>query len=344
MPMRPKAVLREAAFSLAGSAACARLVSLLERLDRPSPHRLAVLMYHRVLKPGQAPTHDPTVLSATPAQFEEQIAFLAANVPILSLDELLAVKRCEVRAPPGAVVVTFDDAYSDFAEHAWPALRRHGVPVTLFVPTAFPGDPERPFWWDHLHHALVRTQRRDDLTTPFGELSLASASDRAQTFRLLRDRIKAMPHHQAMTILHDVTAQLGVAPPGGSVLGWDELRHLAGEGVVLAPHGQTHALLDRLSAEEAREEITGSVTDLEREIGSAPRVFAYPAGGLTEEVVQLVREEGFEIAFETIRGTNDLRRVDWLRLWRINVGRRSTLPLLRAQLLSWPVRLRTARV
>ena len=341
--MRPRAVLREAAISLAGSAAFARLVSLLERLDRPRPHTLAVLMYHRVLEPGQAPTHDPTVVSATPAQFEAQIAFLAANVPLLSLDELLAVKRGELQAPPGAVVVTFDDACTDFAEHAWPVLRRHGVPVTLFVPTAFPGDPKRPFWWDHLHHALVTTERRDELTTPFGELSLVSASDRAQTFRLLRDRIKATPHHQAMSIFQGVTAQLEVAPPGGSVLGWDELRRLAGEGVALAPHGRTHALLDSLSPEEAREEIRGSVTDLEREIGSAPRVFAYPAGRLTEEVVQLVREEGFEIAFETIRGANDLRRIDWLRVWRINVGRRSTLPLLRVQLLSWPARLRTAR-
>jgi len=341
--METEAVLRKAAISLAGSDAFARLVSLLERLDRPSPHKLAVLMYHRVLELGQAPTHDPTVVSATPAQFEEQIAFLAANVPLLSLDELLAVRRGEAQAPPGAVVVTFDDAYFDFAKHAWPALRRHRVPVTLFVPTGFPGDPTRPFWWDHLHHALVTTQRRGAIATPFGELSLVSATDRTQTFRLLRDRLKATPHHQAMAILDGVTAQLEVAPPDGSVLNWDELRRLAGEGVVLAPHGQTHALLDWLSAEEALEEIRGSVTDLEREIGSAPRVFAYPAGGLTEGVVELVKEEGFEIAFETIRGLNDLRRVDWLRLWRINVGRRSTLPLLRAQLLSWPVRRRAAR-
>jgi peptidoglycan/xylan/chitin deacetylase (PgdA/CDA1 family) len=320
------------------------VVSLLERLDRPYPNTLAVLMYHRVIEPGEAATHDPTVVSATPAQFEEQIAFLAANVPLLSLDELLAVRRGQAEAPPGAVVVTFDDAYYDFAKHAWPILRRHGVPATLFVPTGFADDPKRPFWWDHLHHALVTTGRRDDLATHWGVLPLRTETDRAETFRLLRDRLKATPHHEAMAFLDGVTAELGVAPPGGSALGWDELRRLACEGVALAPHGRTHALLDQLSVDGARDEIKSSVTDLEREIGSAPRVFAYPAGALTEGVVELVREEGFEIAFETIRGTNDLRRVDWLRLWRINVGSRSSLPLLRAQLLSWPVRLRRARI
>jgi peptidoglycan/xylan/chitin deacetylase (PgdA/CDA1 family) len=304
---------------------------------------LAVLMYHRVLEPGEDPTHDPTVISATPAQFEEQIAFLAANLPTLSAEDLLAIKRGETEMPPGAVAVTFDDAYSDFAKYAWPVLRRHGVPVTLFVPTAFPGDPARTFWWDRIHHALVTTERRDGLATPFGELSLRTEHGRLQAFRLFRDGLKATPHHRAREILDQVTAQLGVAPPAGSVLGWDELRGLAREGVALAPHGRTHALLDQVTAEEAREEIRGSVSDLEREIGSAPPIFAYPAGRMTDPVVELVRKEGFEIAFETVRGTNDLRRADWLRLWRINVGRRSSLPLLRAQLLSWPNRLRAAR-
>jgi peptidoglycan/xylan/chitin deacetylase (PgdA/CDA1 family) len=341
--MERKSVLRNAATSVAGTAAFGRFVSLLERLDRPSPHTLAVLMYHRVLEPGEAPTHDPTVISATPAQFEEQIAFLAASVPVLSLAELLAVRRGLAQAPPGAVVVTFDDAYYDFAKYAWPALRRHGLPVTLFVPTGFPDDPERPFWWDHLHHALTTTGRRKGLATPFGELPLVTETDRIQAFQLLRDRLKSTPHDRAMEILDLVTEQLRVIPPGGSVLDWDELRRLADEGVALAPHGRTHALLDCLPVEAARDEIRRSVTDLEHQVGSAPPVFAYPAGGLTEDVVELVREEGFEIAFETIRGTNDLRRVNWLRLWRINVGRRSSLPLLRAQLLSWPVRLRAAR-
>jgi hypothetical protein len=47
---------------------------------------------------------------------------------------------------------------------------------------------------------------------------------------------------------------------------------------------------------------------------------------------------GFEIAFTTARGSNDPHGADWLRLRRINVGRRSAVPAIRAQLLSWPAR------
>jgi peptidoglycan/xylan/chitin deacetylase (PgdA/CDA1 family) len=119
------------------------------------------------------------------------------------------------------------------------------------------------------------------------------------------------------------------------VLSWPELGRLHFEGVVLAPHSRTHPLLDRVPLETAREEIVGSLEDLAREIGSVPRVFAYPAGGENAEVARVLGEEGFELGFTTERGRNDLREADWLRLRRINVGRASTLALLRAQLLPW---------
>jgi hypothetical protein len=71
---------------------------------------------------------------------------------------------------------------------------------------------------------------------------------------------------------------------------------------------------------------------VERELGRCPPVFAFPAGGHDERSASLLRECGFEIAFTTRRGPNDLERPDWLRLNRTNVGRRSTLRVLRAQM------------
>ena len=55
---------------------------------------------------------------------------------------------------------------------------------------------------------------------------------------------------------------------------------------------------------------------------------------LSEEVVRAVERAGFKLAFTTERGINDLGRVHPLQLQRINVGMRTTIPILRAQLLS----------
>lgn len=305
---------------------------------------MPVLTYHRVEDPERLPWDDPALISATPPEFALQMEYLAARRRVLSLRELLAIRRGRMEPPPGAVAVTFDDAYEDFAEHAWPVLSRLGLPVTLFVPTAYPDSAEPTFWWDRLHGALAGTESRDWLTTPIGRLPLLRARERAHAFAALCKWIKAMPHDRAMAVVEEVERALGGPEPAGRVLGWEALRELAAAGVALAPHTRTHARLDRLPPGRARQEITGAAADLRREIGHSPPVLAFPSGSHTDELVAWLPRAGFELAFTTVRGSNDPRAADWLRLRRINVGRRSALPAIRAQLLSRPARAQVRRL
>ena len=274
------------------------------------------------LSPGGGSTApgpiSPNLISATPAAFAEQMTVLAAYYRPVSLHEVVAALSRPSALPSRAVLVTFDDAYADFAD-AWAVMRERGVPATLFVPTAMPSEPARPFWWDRLSSAwdadpeLARTE--------------------APTLRALRERIKGLDHDAAMAEVERIVS--ASAPPAGppAVLDWDALRRLAGEGVVLAPHSRTHPLLDRVIYEQAVEEIAGSHADLEREIGPTPKVLAYPSGADGGRAVEAARAAGMVAAFTTTRGGNTLRVADPWRLRRINVGRRAAHPLVRAQLI-----------
>ena len=327
-------MIRRSALAATRGRGFAWLVDKLDQATRARPDALAILTYHRIADSTQSELLYPGLISAGPAEFEEQMRFLAARHRPLGLGQLVAVRREEAQLPLRSVLVTFDDGYRDFAEEAWPILKRHGIPVVLFVPTAYPGNPGRAFWWDTLYGALSSAESQT-IETPVGTLRLGSSSDRMSAFRRLRGLVRSLPHADAMTVVDDLCDSLGARPPQATVLAWPELRRLHTEGVVLAPHSRTHPLLDRIPLEAAREEILGSLGDLAHEVGTVPRVFAYPAGGENAEVARLLREEGFELGFTTERGTNDLREADWLRLRRINVGRASTLALLRAQLLPW---------
>jgi peptidoglycan/xylan/chitin deacetylase (PgdA/CDA1 family) len=328
-------MLRRSALAATRGRGFAWLVEALDRATSARPDALAVLTYHRISDPARSHFLYPGLISAGPSEFEEQMRFLAARHRPLSLEEVLAVRRGEARLPLRSVLVTFDDGYRDFAEEAWPVLGRQGIPVVLFIPTAYPGDPRRAFWWDRLFGALTTAGPTRSVETPVGNLRLVSGADRLSAFRRLRSLVRSLPHDEAMGVVDQLCDSLGGRPPQATVLSWPELRRLHAEGVVLAPHSRTHPLLDRVPLEAAREEILGSLEDLAHEVGTAPRVFAYPAGGENVEVARLLREEGFDLGFTTERGTNDVREVDWLRLRRINVGRASTLALLRAQLLPW---------
>lgn len=76
--------------------------------------------------------------------FDEQIAHLAAEGTAVTLDEGLRRLAADEHPRERMVALTFDDGTADFADVAVPVLARHGVPVTVYVATAFV-DEQLPF-------------------------------------------------------------------------------------------------------------------------------------------------------------------------------------------------------
>lgn len=310
------------------------LIGMFARLDRGGGSRLPVLMYHRVADEESQGTLDPRLLSATPAEFEEQLEYLASTRTVLSLQRLLEVRRGEAPLPQNPVVITFDDAYVDFADTAWPILQKYGAPVTLFVPTGFP-ESGRRYWWDELFYALSRLSLPARLGTPVGTMILRTHRDLMRALDALTVWVRHTPHDAAMAEIDAIVGQIGAHSAASDVLSWPHLRALAAAGVALAPHSRTHPMLNQVPLDRAAEEILGSARDLEREIGTSPPVFSLPAGGHSAELVQWLASSPFEVVFTTTRGNNDINAADWHRLRRINVGRRTVPPLLGMQFLSW---------
>jgi len=287
----------------------------------------AVLTYHRIGDPRRGP---PGIVSATRKAFERQMRWLAGTRRAVSLDDVLRARNGGAPLPRGAVLVTFDDAYRDFDEHAWPVLRRLGIPAALFVPTAYPGSPGRAFWWDRLFAAIDAA--RGTIATPLGSLPLHAAWQRRRTYRALREHVKSLPHDAAMALVDELVDALAAPPPHGAVLPWSALRRLAREGVALGAHSRTHPLLSRVPEQRVATEIAGSVEDLRRETGRPPSAFAFPGGAAPPGADRVLRAAGIRLAFTTSAGLTAPDAPDWLALERINIGRRTGRTALRARL------------
>jgi colanic acid/amylovoran biosynthesis glycosyltransferase len=294
---------------------------------------LRVLMYHRILPTDGSARCSPSVVSASPAAFRDQMRLVAARYRVLPADEIIDRLSAGRALPERALLITFDDGCRDFADTAWPILRQFRLPATIFVPTAYAGCASRSFWWDRLYAAASST-RLDHLRSPIGRLPLATPDDRRASLRQLRQHVKSMPHAPATALVDELCRAFGEhePPPPSDVLGWNALRALAADGVTIGAHTRTHPALTRLPLEEARAEIRLSADDLMRELGKRPRAFAYPFGDHDDRVVQLVREEGFELAVTTLTGINWLPGSPVLRLRRTSIGLRTTPNILRARL------------
>lgn len=95
-----------------------------------------ILMYHACGHPGERAS-----LYVIPARrFARQMAWLKrTGRPVLSLEAFLQYHREHRLPPPHSTVITFDDGYADNRAVAYPILRRHGFPATIFVVTEMVG-------------------------------------------------------------------------------------------------------------------------------------------------------------------------------------------------------------
>jgi len=308
------------------------ILGALERSDR-STDRVGIFVYHRIDEIDAEPDLDPGLISATPADFRAQMEMVASHYHAISLDELAAAHLDGRPLPRRAVLLTFDDGYLDFAKNAWPVLKRLGLPAALFVPTDFPDQAGQGFWWDRLHSAIRRTHEHEIEVEGLGRLELADASRRRAAFRTLRDRVKSLPHAEAIRWVDDLIGRLAEVPPLHRVLGWSALRALASDGLSVCSHGSSHALLTRLSANDLTDELVKSKARIETEIGAAasPPTIAYPASACEATVCEAVKDAGYQLAFGGRRGIARLPLANPFNLVRLPVLRYRT-SLVRAQL------------
>lgn len=323
--------MKAMAGKVADALARSGLLSLLEAADR-STKRVRVVAYHRVDELAAEPDLDPGLISATPDDFRAQLEVVASRYNAISLDELLAAHRGEGTLPPRSVLLTFDDGYRDFAEHAWPILKDVGLPAVLFVPTSFPDGSCPGFWWDRLYAALERTHEKRVDAKGLGVYELNGARDRRAAYLALRLHVKSLPHGRAMDWLDDLIEGIADLPDLNRVLGWDALRRLAREGLSVCAHSHAHALSTRLDAEELAADLATSKARIESElVDGAPPVFAYPSGASDAASRRAVRDAGYELAFGGGRAIDRLPFADPQNVTRLPMLRYAT-SLFRAQL------------
>ncbi len=89
-----------------------------------------VFVYHRFGEPRYPTTNTPV------AAFKEQLDYLASHgFHVWPLPRLVRTLRAGKPVPDKTVALSIDDAFQSVYENAWPLLRAHHFPVTIFVST-----------------------------------------------------------------------------------------------------------------------------------------------------------------------------------------------------------------
>jgi peptidoglycan/xylan/chitin deacetylase (PgdA/CDA1 family) len=268
----------------------------LEALYYSGGHRLArrflgglgaILTFHHV-RPASSGEFQPNrALQVSPQFLDEVIRRLrAADIEIVPLDEA----RRRILEPETAqrfVSLTFDDAYRDNREHAWPILRRHGAPFTVFVASRF-ADGSGDLWWVALERAIAgSTNFAVQMNGQLRRFDCASETAKDEAFQTVYWWLRGLPDEIEMrALVHGLCDAAGVDADGicrELCLGWDELRELADEPLAtIGSHTHDHFMLAKAPrADIARAEIESGIGRIHAKLGLRPRHLAYPVGDPT---------------------------------------------------------------
>jgi peptidoglycan/xylan/chitin deacetylase (PgdA/CDA1 family) len=276
-----------------------------------------ILLYHRVAAPG----HDPYDLAVHPDRFSAHIEHLLRLNSAVPLDDVLE------RGSDRRIAITFDDGYADNAIVAAPLLADAGLPATWFITTGTLG--QRRFWWDRLAEAMLGSHPLpDSIDVDVADrtfwLDLRSLSARRNALLFLHRRLLPLPSSALEAAVDRITGQLGSpeATNDNLTMTVEQLRELAGLPLQhVGAHTRTHAHLNGQDPDRQRDEILGSVADLESILQRPVQDFAYPFGGpdtVGTLAPQLVEEAGCRLGCTTTPGSVR-RRSDPYRLPRLTV-------------------------
>jgi len=96
--------------------------------------KLTILMYHKIDELPNGVRHPGNYVR--PAEFERQMdALLAWGYRTIRFEQWIDDRdsRSATALPEKPLIVTFDDGYTCFDTHAWPALRARGMNATVFL-------------------------------------------------------------------------------------------------------------------------------------------------------------------------------------------------------------------
>lgn len=270
-----------------------------------------ILMYHRVLPEKNAHAISPEV-------FELQVEYLKKYFRVVSINQLVD-EAVSCVLTPYTVAITFDDGHEDFYTHAWPVLKKYGLPASLYVTTGFV-DKKCWLWPDLLRYLLDSTSIRNLSIKDIGTLYVDKNHNQA-TWSILGDWCLKLEANARAAFLDDLALRLNVKVPAQPLfpfapVSWDQLREMHREGLDIGSHSISHPIFSTLTDEELHSELTHSQERILNEIGNAPRGICYP-NGMARDITRTVEDKAKQhYSYGLVAYPNDVSKDDIMRLGR----------------------------
>ena len=217
-------------------------------------------------------------LEITPDYLESLIVkHQQSGYQFVSMDEIVDdIHRCplDLRRKK-RVNITFDDGFHDVYDNAFPILRRHHIPFTVYLVGNF-SEGASDIWW-------IQLERYANGNVDWFEKTMKDIYQSGKNMRdVMHEKTESEPNM-------DLCRELALT--------WEQLKEMVDSGLcTIGAHSMTHPGLTRISEEEVRNELTESKRIIEEHLPIRVEHFSYPHSMEIPEIQAMLKETGYKTA------------------------------------------------
>ena len=243
--------------------------------------------------------------------FESQIKFLKKNYEILPLNVLIDLlkKKDDVT---GKIAITFDDGYRDNYEHAYPILREHEVPATIYLLASIFNNDNILLWWLQLEETISSAKecniRFKFMNTEYTGTLKNDESKKKFFMKISRLLIKSEPAKQRdlLIALTEAAGLVELSDHRDYLLFLEMIMEMKDSGLIsFGSHTFSHCALNILSKSDLKRDVLESKRVIESYLGDTITSFSFPYGKslfINKRVLRIVKKAGYLYAVTGIPG------------------------------------------
>ena len=227
--------------------------------------------------------------------FERIIVSLKANYQLVSAEELelLLLQQEKLK---NICHISFDDGEKSFYNKIFPVLKKHSVPVSLFLSPEIVTTNSN-FWFQE------SMGYNNDLVKKLIAQRMQITVDAIRPYSF-QQVCKNLPIDDIMAVIGSYQQLTHCGSKAPMNMNLDEMLEVHRSGLVtIGAHSLHHPILKNEDDNRSRTEITASINGLQQLLGHAIRYFAYPNGrpgiDFGEREMQYVRENNIAMAFSS---------------------------------------------
>ncbi len=247
-------------------------------------------------------------------QFESLVIYLKNNFEIVSVREIFLNKKSNKKR----IAITFDDGYLNNYTVAWPILKKHNIPATLYITTeSF--EINDYCLWPEIFDALKIKTPTEKIIFNDEEFKLANNTlINIKTNITIYDYVKAMgPERQdafdefiAKYNIKQILKTLN--PELVTFCNREQIKELSNSPLIeIGSHTHRHYNLSNINTELVREELKQSKKILEDITEKTVLSIGYPDGDYSDSVKNIAEEVGYKyqlaVTFKNEYDKNDNR-------------------------------------